>query len=114
MAITERCEEVGEEGEGHGRNQAHQVVTLWGLHLVTEAGALQQTDHLDQGVLLEYKGYKVVSRFDITHLGKVLCCAGNHTLTLLTLPGVVIQCQAGQGAGAQQTTQVLECQGHVI
>ena len=56
MAITERCEEVGEEGEGHGGDQAHQVVTLQGLHLVTEAFALQQTDHLDQGVLLGYKG----------------------------------------------------------
>ena len=54
MAVTEWCEEVGEEGEGHGGDQAHQVVTLWGLHLVTEAGALQQTDHLDQGVLLKF------------------------------------------------------------
>ena len=54
MAITERCEEVGEEGKGHGGDQAHQVITLRGVHLVTEAGALQQTDHLDQGVLLKF------------------------------------------------------------
>ena len=65
----------------------------------------------------ESLGYKVVVitlyHHFINHLGEVLCCAGNHAPTLLTLPRVVIQRQAGQGAGAQQTTQVLDL-GHVL
>ena len=43
----------------------------------------------------------------ITDLGEVLGCAGQHAPALPTLPGVVIQVEAGEGAGAQQPAQVL-------
>ena len=43
----------------------------------------------------------------ISDLGEVLCCAGQHAPALPTLPGVVIQVEAGEGAGPQQAAQVL-------
>ena len=52
VLVTEGGQGVGEEGERHGCDQAHQVLTLWVLQLATEAGPLQEGDHLGQGVLL--------------------------------------------------------------
>ena len=46
-------------------------------------------------------------QYIITHLGEILGCAGQHAPALPTLPGVVIQMEDGEGAGAQQATQVL-------
>ena len=52
MLVTEGGQGVGEEGERHGGDEAHQAFTLWVLQLATEAGPLQEGDHLSQGVLL--------------------------------------------------------------
>ena len=52
VLVTEGGQGVGEEGERHGCDQAHQVLTLRVLQLATEAGPLQEGDHLGQGVLL--------------------------------------------------------------
>lgn len=107
VCVTERCQGVGEEWERHGCDLAHQAVTLQGPHLATEAGAPQEADHLGQGVLLYTGELRVSGQCMMTHLGEVLGCAGQHAPALPTLPGVVIQVEAGEGAGPQQAAQVL-------
>ena len=52
VLVTEGGQGVGEEGERYGCDEAHQVFTLRVLQLATEAGPLQEGDHLGQGVLL--------------------------------------------------------------